>query len=675
MAKVIKRFAQRIREIENEWITMPDGTRLGARIWLPDPPGQAPVPAVLEFIPYRKRDFARLGDELHHRYLAGNGYAAIRCDSRGNGDSEGLFDDEYSHQELQDACDVIEWLTQQPWCDGTVGMMGISWGGFNCLQVAAMRPPGLKAVYSVCSTDDRYADDVHYIGGCLLNDNLMWGATMTTFAMRPPDPDIVGKGWRDMWQQRLEQLTNLPALWMHHQRRDAYWQHGSVCEDYRAIEAAVYAVGGWADGYSNAVPRLLEGLHGPRKGLIGPWTHSYPWKAKPTPDIDGLADLVRWWDHWLKGKDSGLMDEPMLRVWMQDSVPPQTFYDHRPGRWVADHKWPATTTTPQVYHLASDGRLQTGPSKHGTVSVCSELTTGLTHGDWCPYGYESEMPSDQREEDGRSVCFETRPLPRRLEILGAPRLILKLSCEQANALLYVRLCDVAPDGASTRVTYGVLNLTHRDSRSEPTALEARQTYSITVVLNDIAHRFAKGHRIRVAVATNAWPLVWPSPKQTRIEIVLAGSSFTLPVRNKSSVDRNLRALGVGTVAAHTSDFQSLAPYRRGRRLLRDFATGQTTIEMLKDRGTHRLESINLTISGRGEDRYTIFDNDPLSARSEARYEMTLRRDETYDVRVTTHFVLTCTETEFRLTATAEAFEGAKRVFSKLWNDTVSRDHL
>ena len=280
MTRIVSRFPKRVTKRDTVWIPMPDGVRLAATIWLPDDADDHPVPAVLEFIPYRRRDFTAAGDSLHHPWLAGHGYAAVRCDLRGNGDSEGLFDDEYSPQELDDGYHVLAWLAAQPWCTGATGMMGISWGGFNCLQVAALRPPSLKAVYSVASTDDRYADDIHFMGGCLLNDNLNWGTTMTTFAMRPPDPAVVGADWRRIWLERLENAPNLVAKWLSHQRRDGQWKHGSVIEDYDAIEAAVYMVGGWADGYTNAIFRVAAGLKAPFRGLVGPWTHAYPWKAK-----------------------------------------------------------------------------------------------------------------------------------------------------------------------------------------------------------------------------------------------------------------------------------------------------------------------------------------------------------------------------------------------------------
>src|SRR6056297_485079 len=271
--RIATSFPNKVIEIENTWIPMPDGKRLAARLWLPEGAESEPVPAILEYIPYRKRDAMRARDAQIYPYFAGHGYAGVRVDLRGSGDSEGVLTDEYLQQELDDGIAILQWLERQPWCNGRVGMMGISWGGFNGLQIAAMRPPALKAIVTLSSTDDRYADDIHHMGGCLLGDNLSWASTMFAYNTMPPDPELVGERWRDMWFQRLEGRGLWLAKWLRHQRRDAYWRHGSVCEDFGAIRCPVYAVSGWSDGYSNAVFRLLEHLDVPRKGLIGPWSH------------------------------------------------------------------------------------------------------------------------------------------------------------------------------------------------------------------------------------------------------------------------------------------------------------------------------------------------------------------------------------------------------------------
>ncbi len=227
------------------------------------------MPAILEYLPYRKRDGTAARDELTHPYFAGHGYACLRLDMRGNGESDGVMLDEYAPQEQDDALEVIAWVAAQDWCSGKVGMIGISWGGFNGLQVAARRPEALKAIITLCSTDDRYADDIHFKGGCVITENLGWGATMLAYSSRPPDPALVGDAWREMWMERLEIEPFLAAHWLRHPLRDVYWQHGSVCEDFGAIEAAVLAVGGWNDAYSNAIPRMVRNLRSPARASSG----------------------------------------------------------------------------------------------------------------------------------------------------------------------------------------------------------------------------------------------------------------------------------------------------------------------------------------------------------------------------------------------------------------------
>ncbi|MEL6289530.1 MAG: CocE/NonD family hydrolase, partial [Pseudomonadota bacterium] len=436
---------------ENVWIDLPDGVRLAARIWLPQGAEAVPVPAILEYLPYRKRDGTVARDALTHPYFAARGYACVRVDIRGNGDSDGLMSDEYSEQELSDAEAVIAWLRRQPWCDGAVGMMGISWGGFNALQTAARRPAGLAAVVTLCSTDDRFADDIHYSGGCLLNENLGWGATMLSYSSRPPDPDLVGERWRHLW---LDRLANQPLLidrWLRHQTRDDYWRHGSVCEDIGAIEAAVLAVGGWGDAYSNAVPRLLATLKSPRKGIIGPWVHKYPHFAVPGPRIGFLQEALRWWDRWLKGRETGVEQDPDLRVYQMESARPATWYTERAGTWLGVPVWPPADPA-ETHFEVRGGTLRAqdqAETPHGSsmddATRCGERvihhrtpqTCGLDGGEYCAIWLGPDWPGDQRADDARALVFETEPLRQPLDILGAARLELAAAFDQPFALLAV----------------------------------------------------------------------------------------------------------------------------------------------------------------------------------------------------------------------------------------------
>lgn len=257
-----------IKTIENQWIPMQDGVRLAARIWLPEDAELNPVPVVFEYIPYRKRDLTRMEDDALQSFIASRGFAVVRVDIRGTGDSEGVIHDEYSDQELQDAVDAIDWLAQQSWSTGKVGMKGISWGGINALQVAALNPEPLKAIVTYCSTDHRFRTDAHYLGGVLTRSNFDWGAWFQVVLALPPDPEIVGPVWKAMWQERLEKLSCPVTEWLKHPYDDEYWAHGSIDRAYEKIRCPVYAVGGFVDAYTDTVPSLLENLSVPRKGLI-----------------------------------------------------------------------------------------------------------------------------------------------------------------------------------------------------------------------------------------------------------------------------------------------------------------------------------------------------------------------------------------------------------------------
>ena len=675
-------FPHAVREIENVFIPLSDGCRLAARIWLPDNAETHPVPAILEYIPYRKRDFMRARDEPMHHYIAGHGYAAVRVDVRGSGDSDGILIDEYHPQEQADAVEVIAWLAAQPWCEGSVGMTGISWGGFNCLQVAALRPPALKAIISLCSTDDRYADDAHYMGGCLLNENQIWGTVLFGLNALPPDPEIVGPQWRDMWLERLRHNRPFPAVWLRHQRRDAYWKQGSVCEDFSRIACPVYAIGGWADGYSNAVGRLLGGLSGPRKGLIGPWAHAFPHNALPGPRIGYLQEALRWWDHWLKGIDTGIMAEPMLRAWMQDSAAPQPLHHERRGRWVAEMTWPSSRIATRNWYLDAASTLRDTPGEAVWLDVQSPQTTGSTGGDWCGFGAEGEAPMDQRADDGRSLIFDSPPFTDDVEILGAPRVVLRLSASAPQALLAVRLNDVAPDGTSALVTYGVLNLSHRDSHEHPQPLEPGGAVDITVALNDIAHRFPAGHQLRLALSTSYWPLLWPSPTTVTLSVECSASRVELPLRTPHRHDTELAPFKSAEAAPASTVQSALTPHEFTRSYERDLTTHDTVYRLysaggdLEKGAVMHIDAIDMSLGHTVERKFSIGENDPLSARAEISERLMMRRGE-WSIRVRVNTELTADTSAFRLRARLSAREGdsAEEVFSQEWDEYIPRDCL
>ncbi len=685
---VAQDLPNRVRVIEHVRIQMPDGIQLAARIWLPENANAAPVPAILEYIPYRRRDSTRARDNVMHGWFAGHGYACARVDIRGSGDSGGVLTDEYLQSELDDGCTVIDWLAKQSWCNGRVGMIGISWGGFNGLQIAALRPAALRAVVSVCSTDDRYADDVHHMGGCLLGDNLSWASTMFAYNSLPPDPALVGPVWRDMWLQRLRGSGLWLTRWLRHQRRDDYWRHGSICEDWNAVQCPVMAVSGWADGYSNAVFRLLAGLHVPRLGLVGPWSHRYPHQGVPGPAIGFLQECLRWWDHWLKDIETGIMQEPMLRAWVQDSVPPTTAYAERPGHWVGEPVWPPAKIEQRSYWLRWPAVLealevkaenQTEPGgetgngssyRQGAIEIQSPLSVGLFAGKWCSYASTPDLPHDQREEDGGALVFTSAPLARPLEILGAAAVELVLSANRPVAMVAARLSDVRPDDQATRITYGLLNLTHRDGSAEPTPLEQGRTYRVCVKLNDIGQRIPAGHRLRLSLSTSYWPLAWPPPEPVRLTIQTAGSRVLLPVREPRPGDAHI-SFSTAEGAPAFAVQQRTTPHHNWR-VIRDLAADESTLEVINDNGTVYFPELDLALQRKALEWYSYRGADFNSVRGETMWERGLERGD-WSLRTLTRTILTSTTSHFSVHAQLDAFEGERRVFSETWNEDIARD--
>lgn len=674
--RIVSEFPCQVKEIEHVWIPMADGVRLSARIWMPDDAEDKPVPAILEYIPYRKRDHTRVWDDPRHHYWAGHGYACVRLDIRGTGESEGLITDEYALQEQDDALEAIAWIAAQPWCSGRVGMTGISWGGFNSLQVAARRPPALKAIITHCSTDDRYSDDVHYMGGCVLLENFFWGSAYLMLMARSGDPLIQGERWRDQWLERLENQEPVAAtLWLAHQRRDAYWKHGSVCENWSDIDCAVYAVGGWNDGYSNAVPRMLENLDVPARGLIGPWGHKYPQDAIPGPSIGFLQNGLRWWDHWLKKKDPEFADEPQLTVWLDEFQSPDACLAQSKGRWVSEAAWPSPDSVAHTLFLNADG-LAVEAGEQVTMDHRSPETVGVAAGSWCPYGLggsSPDLPLDQREDDAVSLVFDGEPLEERLEILGAPEVVLEVAVDRPQAMVVVRLNDVAPTGESMRVTWGVLNLSHARSHEEPSPMTPGESVTVRLKLNDCAHAFGAGHRIRVAISTSYFPVVWPAPEPFTLSLASgAGSSLMLPVRPLQG-DDDPQAVFDQPEMAPLSDMTVLVPPSSSRRVERDVASGEQVMRLVEDGGVSRLEAIDMECADGTRFEYHITKGDPLSARAVWHWWSRRSRGD-WDVGVRVRMEIRSSAETWYVTSNLEAFEGDQRVFSRLWNHDVPRDH-
>jgi hypothetical protein len=658
------------------WIPLSSGHRLAARLWLPADALSAPVPALLEFLPYRKGDLMRSSDESYHPYFAGHGYASIRVDIRGSGDSSGVMRDEYEPQEQDDALEVIDWLARQPWCTGRVGMLGISWSGFNALQVAARRPAALRAIISACSTDDRYTDDMHYMGGCLLNDNLDWGTTFLSRLPLPADPRIAGEGWRENWRKRLEAIEPPAARWMQHPTRDGYWKHGSIDEDYSAISCPVFAVGGWLDGYSNSIPRLLAHLRVPAIGIIGAHAHQFGFDERaPGPSYGFLQEALRWWGHWLKDEATGIMDVPKLRVFMGDDVPAAPWYERCPGRWVAEAQWPSPRIAAQRLFL-NTGRLEPTAQGGPPLTHTSSQTVGLSAGEWCPYGTGGigpEFPGDQRFDDAGSLVFDSEVLAQRLEILGAPIVILELAVDRPTAFIAVRLNDVKPDGAATRVSFGILNLAHRNGHEHPEALERGRRYRIKVQLNDAAYSFAPGHRIRISLSTTYWPMIWPSPEEVTLSVYPGSGMLELPVRPADEAEEGAEPSGPAE-SAQPMKLRQLEPPPCRNTITRDLVKARTEVLAERGSGYFEIEENAIQTGLNVVERMSISEAKPLSALTEVTsYARTGRNG--LLINVTARSRLTGDAAEFTLESSLEVRENEHVVFERTWIHRMPRGFL
>ena len=662
-----------IERTPHAWIVLADGTRLAARLWRPATDDLVPV--VLEYLPYRKGDLMSGRDEPYASWFAGHGYAYARVDIRGTGDSDGIITDEYAPGEQDDALEVIAWLADQPWCSGAVGMIGISWGGFNGLQVAARRPPALRAVISVCSTDDRYADDVHYKGGCVLAwDMVPWHAVMFAMDALPPDPATVGEGWRDTWLRRLEETPPFDDGWLGHQRRDDYWRHGSVCEDFGAIQAPVWMVGGWADGYTNAIGRTVAGLPGPRKALIGPWPHAFPHNADQGPRIGFLQEALRWWDRWLRDDPNGIDEEPLVHAWIQEPARPDELAMDRAGRWVAEDAWPPPMVQPTRLHLTADRGLDREAGGAGALPHLGLQRHGLFAATWCPYGPAADLPPDQREDDALALAFDSAPLPGRIELLGHPVAHLRVSADRPAAFVLARLCAISPDGTSTLLSRGALNLTHRRSHADPEPLVPGEPFDVDIEMDVLGQAVAGGDRLRLTLSPTYWPWLWPSPEPATLTVSAGEASWLeLPTRPLDAPDGDVRTFGPPEQAAGLAglDVDEVDAFHV---IERDVVTGEIALRMNQDGDVTMRFADGLVVDERNRDRYAIVEGDPLSASVEAERILRYQRGDVR-VRIETHSRMTADATDFRLEDTLEAYEDDVQVFARTWDRTIPRDHV
>jgi putative CocE/NonD family hydrolase len=639
------------------------------------PDSEKPCAAILEYLPYRKDDYSAKRDSNTIAHFAKHQYACVRVDMRGSGSSDGVLYDEYTDQEIDDGVAVIEWIAAQPWCNGKVATMGISWGGITGLQLAQRAHPALKTIIVLGATDQRYYDDAGYYLGCMVGQTLGWAAIMFGYNTRPPDPELVGQNWKTLWLERLENTPHYLERWFEHQHNDDYWLNNSVDTDYDAIRIPVYVVSGHADCWPNTVPRLLQNLQVPVRGLQGAWCHRYPHLGIPGPTVDFLSDAIRWFDQWLKDDETGIMEEAQYQVFLQDSVKPQTYYDERPGRWIGLSSWPSDQIDTEIFHL-SPARLSKEPVSDQSMRICSPQTTGQLAGEYMPwfsFGPAEELPGDQQQEDLGSLVFDTDTLTRPLKILGNAVAALKLSSDQPQALVAARLCDVWPDGSSTLITRGILNLSQRNGKSKPEPMNPGEKVEVEVELNHSAYVVPAGHRLRLAISTSYWPMAWPSPTNSQVTIFSGSSVLNLPVIRNNAENAPLTDFGKSEIG-EPEPTTVLRPVSQNREIRHDAGQNLNLLEIVADNGKTRFEETGMEMGSKSLYRFSIDESDPLSAIAEYDWEWEYGRGD-WQTRTHTYTRITCDRTHFYLHAVSTAWESEQRIFRKQWERKFKRDYF
>ncbi|MBI2264964.1 MAG: CocE/NonD family hydrolase [Armatimonadetes bacterium] len=507
--------------IEQGWMTMSDGIRLSVTYYLPVPryPDEK-FPALLEILPYRKDDMFYLRDHPLYSYFVQRGYGMVKVDVRGTGSSEGSLPlKEYSDRELDDAVEVIEHASKLKWSNGRVGMWGISWGGFNAIQVAMRQPPALKAILAVDASDDLYHDDIHYLDGILHFDEYQVSIDLDNGLPDSLEYRIDDEYFRNRFDREPWLLT-----YMRKQLDGPFWRKGSFRFQPEKIKVPVYLIGGLLDYYRDSVPRMLESLRAPVKAEIGPWNHAWPDNGVPGPNYEWRANLVRWWDHWLKDRDTGILDEPRFAVFIREGHRPDANLKHTPGHWRYED-WPVRRTRWKTFYPAEKKQLMTNVQRGMVERLIYQPGRGTEAGLWW-----GDPTGDVRNDSKGALIFDSPVLSESVEILGFPHVQLEATPGSSQVNWSVRLEDVHPDDTVSLVTGANLNGSQRESRLSPTALTPGKGTCFSLDLHFTTWTFQPGHQIRLSISNAQFPMSWPSPHPMTTALHLGERSLVkLPV--------------------------------------------------------------------------------------------------------------------------------------------------
>jgi putative CocE/NonD family hydrolase len=644
-------------------IPMSDGVKLAATLYMPSDlePGQR-VPALLEYIPYRKDDDHLIEDYDHHSYFARHGFVGVRVDIRGFGNSEGAPPErEYSQTELRDGEQIIAWLARQPWSNGNVGMLGISWGGFNAIQMAMRHPPALKAILATDATEELFLEDTHYIDGIMHFDEYQVGVDLNQGRTGAPDFPID----EETLVKRFDS-TPWSLNYLRRQRNGAFWREPvGRLED---IKIPCFLIGGFQDGYRNSILRMLERVPAPVHAWVGPWNHAYPNGSTYGPNVEWRDQAVRWFDHWLKGAQNGVENDPRLLVYQQHSHPPGAQAQDVPGEWRAE-SWPPAGVKLQPLHLAPNHQLSAASAANGIDKLAYVPSGGTEAGLWW-----GELLDDQRPADAYALTYETPPLNEDLAILGRVHVKLTASSDAPLAHWFVKLEDVADDGRVTAITGAGINGAQRRSTEQPEALTPGTEYPLDFDLYFTSWVWPAGHRVRVTVSNAQWPMFWPTPYLMTTRLVLGGEKGsvivlpTVPVHGRTPAPfAAAQALEVPPDVSHKGD--SLFAWPGTTKIERDPTKSRSTFTWQGGSGMHfswgdHDESERLV--------YEVDDNHPDQSRGEGNIEIT----QTLKDRKLTwrgHLEQTSDATRFHYTYTRELLKDGVVIRSRTWREDVPRD--
>ncbi|XP_059081176.1 uncharacterized protein LOC131879004 [Tigriopus californicus] len=633
-------------------LVLKDGTTLALKAWFPilDRPGgptfeHDPIevycepdwkkecrqikafPTVLEYIPYGKSSYTIQRDHMRHPWLASHGYVVIRADMRGSGDSTGLYFDEYLSQEQQDACELIDWIVEQEWSNGKVGMYGKSWGGFNGLQVAHNQPSGIKAVISLYSTDNRFTDDIHYKGGCVIgNGMLSWAAVMFTWNCRPPHPKFCND-WKSQWKTKMELASSSwIEQWLSHQVQDSYWKHGSIDQDYSRIQIPVLAIGGWHDGYTNAVFRMVDQVPNCR-AIIGPWSHDWPDVALPGPQVGLMMECLEFWNHHLKGEKIKRQDEVKKMIWYQcqGDLPPGPSVESWPGKWrQANNTRPVDVVT---FQCGENGELFKRTSSEENPRFCFSKrrlsfngSSGLWCGEWLSFG-APDLAGNQSFANARDATWTTKHLDRQLPMFGFPKVHIEGYVSKGfKGCLVARLCDVFPDGKSRLLSYGVKNLTH--------LIHEDQTFSIEIQLDAIGYTVNPGHSLSISFSTGFWPTIWPipsSPKGQDWVVWMQSADLRLPIVEESTWNKEeepplYKLVPKLPCYGPSLERRTLRPANFERTLSMGLSNPRNTLQMSNDEGSFLFPTHDMVVGENEECTYSMDGDNANTAKAVVRHE-------------------------------------------------------